>query len=142
MDAVDWVAGLLDYDSVKMRRFFAGALIAATACIMIASSLAQTPQPSPAGPKPLQMRVTPGMLVKKVPPHYPREARKKHISGDVILEFTISRKGSVENLRVVSGEPILARAAVEAVQKWKYRPYLLNGEPVDVESTTTIRFRM
>lgn len=70
------------------------------------------------------------------------EAKERHITGDVVLDFIIDRNGGVKDLIVVSGDPVLAQAAVEAVQQWKYKPYLLNGEPVEVEATAKIIFRM
>jgi protein TonB len=77
-----------------------------------------------------------------VNPDYPREARKNHVQGDVILQATIDKEGNVAGLKVVRGEPILADAAVEAVKQWKYRPYLLNGEAVEVETQLLIKFHM
>jgi TonB family protein len=68
--------------------------------------------------------------------------QERHITGDVILDFMIDRNGGVKDLIAVSGDPILTRAAVEAVQQWKYKRYLLNGEPVEVETTAKITFRM
>jgi protein TonB len=58
------------------------------------------------------------------------------------LQATISREGTIENLRVVSGPPILQQAAIDAVKQWRYRPYLLNGEPVEVETTINVDFRL
>jgi len=127
---------------VKMHRFLVVALFAAISCAV----LAQTPQRSPSAPKARKLRVSEGVaegnLLKKVAPHYPREAKKKHITGDVILDFTIDKSGNVEDLKVLSGDPILAQAAAEAVQQWKYKPYHLNGDPVEVNTTAKIRFRM
>lgn len=105
------------------------------------ATAAATPSSSPT-----HLRVSPDVaqknIITKVPPHYPLKAKKRHIAGDVLLGYTISRKGKVEDLKVVSGDPILARAASDAVRRWKYRPFLLNGEPVEVETTTKIIFRM
>jgi TonB family protein len=109
------------------------------------SSAGQTAsQRTSSGPR--KFRVSQGVaeshIIKKVPPHYPSEAKKGHIIGDVILDFMIDRNGGVKDLVIVSGNPVLARAAVEAVQQWKNKPYLLNGDPVEVETTTKITFRM
>jgi protein TonB len=91
-------------------------------------------------------RVSPGVaqgnLLRKVNPHYPREAKENHVQGDVILQVTIDREGNVGNLRVVSGTPVLADAALDAVRQWKYRPYKLNGEPVAVVTTIEIQFHL
>jgi protein TonB len=142
MDAIDRVAGLPEDSSVTIRRFLTVALIAATSCTV----LAQTAQPSPSTLKARKLRISPGvaegLLIKKVPPHYPPEAKEKRITGIVILEFTVDRSGNVQGLKVLSGDPILARAAAEAVQQWKYRPYLLNGEPVEIETTAKFTFRL
>lgn len=86
--------------------------------------------------------VAEGLKVHDVSPVYPREARKNHVQGDVILRATIDRQGNIADLKLVSGEPILADAAVEAVKQWKYKPYILNGEPVEVETQVLIRFHM
>ncbi|HEU5413229.1 MAG TPA: energy transducer TonB [Candidatus Angelobacter sp.] len=96
--------------------------------------------------KPLKLRVSQGvaegLVLHKVPPHYPEEAKEKHITGDVILGVTIDHSGNVSELKAISGDPLLARAAAEAVKQWKYKPYLLNGEPVEIETTVRISFRM
>src|ERR1700758_87677 len=69
-----------------------------------------------------------GMLVRKVNPVYPPLARQARIQGQVVLQAQISKTGDIENLQLVSGHPMLAPAAIEAVKQWKYKPYLLNGE--------------
>jgi periplasmic protein TonB len=111
-----------------------------------------TPIPSPtpgaaeAPKRPIKVRVSSGvaeaMKIHDAQPVYPREARKKHIQGDVILRAIIDREGNVMDLKVIEGEPILAEAAMGAVKQWKYKPYLLNGDPVEVETQVIIRFHM
>jgi protein TonB len=64
------------------------------------------------------------------------------IEGTVVLEATISKSGTIENLRVASGPPLLQHAALDAVQNWRYRPYLLDGEPVEVETTINVIFTL
>ena len=98
--------------------------------------------PKPTGPKKVSSGVMEGNLIRKVDPPYPSMAKIAHIQGDVVLQATISKGGTIENLRGVSGHPILIQAAMEAVRQWKYRPYELNGEPVEVETTITVRFHM
>jgi len=97
-------------------------------------------------PPPKHLRVSSGVAnslkIHDVEPHYPREAQKKGIQGDVILQATIDTKGNLTNLKIVQGDPILVSAAVDAVKKWKYRPYILNGEPVDVDTTTKVQFHL
>jgi protein TonB len=75
-------------------------------------------------------------------PRYPTIAIAAHVQGTVVLAATISRTGAIENLRIVSGPPMLAPAAEAAVQTWRYRPYLLNGEPVEVETTVQVIFSL
>lgn len=83
-----------------------------------------------------------GLLLNRVAPAYPKKARKQHIQGTVILEATITKNGDIADLRVVSGDPILAEAAVDAVRQWKYRPYIDDGKAVDVESTIQVNFTL
>jgi len=83
-----------------------------------------------------------GLLVRKVPPAYPPLARQARIQGTVVLQAQISKNGDIENLQLVSGHPMLAPAAIEAVKQWKYKPYLLNGEPVEVETTVQVNFTL
>lgn len=79
-------------------------------------------------------------LVNRVEPLYPQIAKSAGIRGQVILRAVISKDGIIENLRVVSGHPVLAQAAIEAVRQWRYRPYSLNGETVEVETQVTVNF--
>jgi len=81
-------------------------------------------------------------LAKKVQPEYPQEARDKHIQGAVVLKAEISKEGDVTAMTLVSGHPLLAPAAVEAVKQWKYKPYLLNGRPVAVETQVSVSFAL
>jgi TonB family protein len=83
-----------------------------------------------------------GLIRKKVPPEYPEKARKEHIHGTVVLQATIGKEGDVENLQVISGHSMLAAASIEAVKQWKYKPYLLNGEPVEVETQVNVIFTL
>ena len=83
-----------------------------------------------------------GVLVKKVDPVYPPLARQARIQGTVVLKALINTSGDVYNLQLVSGHPMLAPAAVEAVKQWKYKPYLLNGEAVEVETTVQVIFKL
>jgi protein TonB len=94
------------------------------------------------GPKHISSGVAIGLLVHKVTPEYPSIARTIRLGGTVVLQATISKSGSIENLRVVSGPALLQQAAVEAVRQWRYRPYLLNGEPVKVETTVNVEFTL
>jgi periplasmic protein TonB len=83
-----------------------------------------------------------GRKLSGINPRYPAMAIAAHVQGTVMLAATISKTGTIENLRRVSGSPMLAPAAEEAVRTWRYRPYLLNGEPVEVETTVNVVFRL
>ncbi|HLJ25590.1 MAG TPA: energy transducer TonB [Candidatus Angelobacter sp.] len=86
--------------------------------------------------------VSEGLLLSKVAPEYPRIAILGRIGGAVVLDAIISREGIIENLHVVSGSPVLTGPAMEAVSKWRYRPYLLSGMPVEVETRVTVMFEL
>lgn len=103
------------------------------------------PAPMPAlsaAPPPRISHIMEGNLVRRVQPVYPALAVQARIQGMVVLTAVISREGIIENLQVVSGHPMLIPAALEAVRKWRYRPYLLNGEPVEVETQIMVNFTM
>jgi protein TonB len=106
------------------------------------SSLVGLPKPPmPTAPRVrISQGVTKGLLLAKIEPKYPPLARAARIQGDVILNAIISKTGNVENLTLVSGHPMLVPAAFDAVRQWRYRPYLLDGEPVEVETTVTLTF--
>lgn len=97
---------------------------------------------APRGSVRLPSKLVEGMLVRKTIPIYPPIARAIHVQGTVVLQATISTAGRIEGLRVVSGPPLLQAAAVNAVKTWIYRPYILNGKPVEVETTVNVQFRM
>lgn len=84
-----------------------------------------------------------GLKISGEMPHYPPEAREKKIQGQVVLDATISKEGVVENLRVMkSPAESLSQSALDAVRTWRYRPYLLNGEPVEVETTVNVIYNL
>jgi len=83
-----------------------------------------------------------GLLVQKTPPIYPPIPRAMRMQGTVVLAATISKNGTIENLRVTSGPEGLQQAAVDAVRTWRYRPYLLDGQPVEVETTINVIFTL
>jgi periplasmic protein TonB len=83
-----------------------------------------------------------GMLLQKTQPVYPPIAKAARVSGTVVLQATISKTGSIENLRVISGPAMLQQAAMDAVKTWRYKPYLLNNEPVEVETTVNVIFSL
>jgi len=81
-------------------------------------------------------------LIQKIQPEYPPIARAARIQGQVVLSAIISKTGEIQNLVLVSGHPMLVPAAIRAVQQFRYRPFLLNGEPVEVETTITVNFQL
>jgi protein TonB len=83
-----------------------------------------------------------GDLIHKVQPEYPALARSARIQGPVVLQAVISRQGTIENLRVITGPPMLVRSALDAVSQWRYRPYILNNEPVEVETQIIVNFSL
>ena len=82
------------------------------------------------------------MLVKKISPVYPPDARSQHIQGTVVLHALIDKQGNISSIDVISGDETLAESAIEAVRQWKYRPYLLNGEPVEVDTHIQVNFTL
>ena len=103
--------------------------------------LAKTPAPPPKRIR-VPARIAEANLVYDVAPKYPPEAGRARIEGTVVLLAVIGKDGNVEDVRVEKGLPVLAQAATEAVKQWRYRPYLLNGEPVEVDSQITINFTL
>jgi len=113
---------------------------------VIGSVLSATPTVVPHIQTPQRVRVSSGvvsgLLLRKVQPNYPPLARQARIQGVVVLQAQISKEGAIENLQLISGHPMLAPAAIEAVKQWKYKPYLLNGEPVEVETQVQVNFTL
>jgi protein TonB len=108
-------------------------------------SAAATPKlVAPVAPKRIRVSqgVTEGRLIQKIEPKYPPLARSARVQGQVVLAAIISKTGEIQNLVLASGHPMLVPAAMEAVKQWRYRPYLLNGEPVEVETTITVNFAL
>jgi len=102
----------------------------------------------PPPPKPTQQRIRVGgnvqaaKMVRQVQPIYPQIAKTAHVSGTVLLHAIIAKDGSVQELQYVSGPPLLMKAAMDAVREWRYQPTLLNGEPVEVETTISVIFSL
>jgi TonB family protein len=99
-------------------------------------------QSAPTAPVFIPEGVVVGNLLYKVEPEYPRIAKAARVSGIVTLRATISKAGEIENLRVICGPQMLLDASIKAVQQWKYRPYVLHGEPVEVETTIRVIFAL
>jgi protein TonB len=115
-----------------------GGIVSAT------SNLAYLPKLQPVVPQRIRISqgVTSGMLIHKIQPPYPLLAKSARIQGNVVLKAVIDREGNIQDLQLVSGHPMLVPAAIETVKQWHYRPYLLNGQPVEVETTITVIFTL
>ena len=86
--------------------------------------------------------VSQGLLVKRVTPAYPQQARQMRLEGSVLMQATIGKSGDVTNVKQLSGDGILGRAAADAVRQWKYKPYYLNGEPIEIQTQITVNFKL
>lgn len=115
-----------------------GGIVSAT------SNLSAVPKFAPVQPQRVRISqgVTRGLLIRRVEPAYPPLARSARVQGEVVLSAVISVNGDIENLQLVSGHPMLVPAALTAVKQWKYKPYLLNGQPTEVETTITVIFTL
>ncbi len=113
---------------------------------VLGSVISSTPTAVPKVATPSRIRVSQGvsqgLLIHQVRPTYPALARQARIQGTVVLQAVIGKDGNIQNLKVVSGHPMLAPAALEAVKQWKYKPYYLNGEPVEVDTTINVNFTL
>jgi len=120
------------------------ALSATPAAPVLALPAPPPPPPPPFKAEPIRQGgiVQAANLIHQVNPVYPPLARQTRVQGAVVMEATISRDGSVESLRIVSGQPLLNQAALDAVRQWRYRPTMLNGEPVEVITTITVTFTL
>jgi periplasmic protein TonB len=107
---------------------------------ILADSRAAPPVDS--APPRVSLGVEPGNLVRRVEPRYPELARLARREGDVVLRIVVGTDGAVRSLEVLSGDILFVRAAMEAVRQWRYRPTLLNGEPVEIEGQVTVQFRL
>ena len=118
----------------------AGLGSAANALSAIAAPTKALPTVAPESHR-ISQGVSDGLLIKRVQPTYPAQALQMHIEGTVVLQATIARDGTIKNVKALSGPPILARAASDAVRQWKYRPYTLNGQPVEIDTQVSVAFK-
>jgi protein TonB len=113
---------------------------------VIGGIISSTPVAVPKVATPQKVRVSQGvsqgLLIKKVQPPYPPLARQARIQGQVVLQADISKDGTIQNLRLISGHPMLAPSAIEAVKQWRYKPYFMNGEKVEVETQITVIYSL
>jgi len=112
--------------------------------IVNSTSLAAVPKFTPVVPQRIRISqgVTKGLLIHRVEPAYPTLAKQARVQGEVLLIAIIDVNGQIQNLQLVSGHPMLVQAALAAVKQWRYKPYLLNGQPVEVETTITVIFNL
>jgi len=108
---------------------------------LVSSIPTALPKPSMATLK-ISQGVSQGLLIRRVQPRYPQNALSMRVQGAVQMEATINKEGNISNLKVLSGDVVLARAATEAVKQWRYKPYYLNGEPVEIQTQITVNFRL
>jgi len=111
---------------------------------IIGGTGAGLPPPPKAAPKSIRVggNVAQANLIRQVTPVYPPIAKTAHISGTVLLHAIIGKDGTVQDLQYVSGPPLLMKSAMDAVRQWRYKPTLLNGEPVDVDTTISVVFTL
>ncbi|MGA3210432.1 MAG: TonB family protein [Terriglobales bacterium] len=113
---------------------------------IISSAAEPVPVASPTITTPQRVRVSQGvvqgLVLQRVAPEYPPVAKIARIQGQVVLHAVIGKDGTVQNLQAVSGNPLLTPAALNAVKQWRFKPYLLNGEPTDVEALITVNFSL
>jgi protein TonB len=113
---------------------------------VIGGIISSTPVAVPKVAMPTRQRVSSGvisgLLIRRVNPAYPPLARQARIQGQVLLRAQISKEGAIENLQLISGHPMLVQSALDAVKQWKYKPYLLNGEPVEVDTEIQVNFTL
>lgn len=108
----------------------------------IISSSASPPKVTLPRPQRVSSEVMEGNLLKRVEPEYPAFARKYQIQGEVRLQAVVNKAGVITNLHAISGHPVLIQAAMDAVKQWQYKPFLLNGEPVEAEGVVIVAFKM
>jgi periplasmic protein TonB len=109
---------------------------------VVAAVPAAMPAPVPAQRITVSQGVSQGLLIHQVNPLYPAIARDAHVGGAVRLRAIIGKDGAVHSLSLLGGHPLLAKTAMDAVRQWKYKPYLLNGQPVEVQTEITVQFKM
>ena len=106
-------------------------------------SAANTPPPRVAAPQKVRIsQIALGAPISQPKPPYPPIAKSARVQGSVVLHALISKQGTIENLTVVSGHPMLTQSALDTVRMWRYRPYVLNGEPVEVDTNITVNFTL
>ena len=136
-------------DMVRSRSFL---FLLLALCLMVPGALMAASQSAPDVTPPAQTQlpqrvrvsqgVAQGLLIRKVNPKYPNKARDKRVQGTVVLQAVISPSGDIGELEVLSGDKLLVPSALKAVKQWKYRPYLLQGHPVEVHTQITVNYTL
>lgn len=106
------------------------------------AKLATATGPIPSLAAPVSQGITPGKLLNKFEPVYPQAAKMQGVAGTVVVEMTITESGKVRNVKQISGDPMLAQAASDAIRKWRYSPFLLNGKPLEVQKQISVVFKL
>ena len=114
-------------------------LLAVVTALLVCGAAAQNEPPQSVKVSP---NVSQGLLISKVQPIYPPLARQARVQGTVVLQAVIAKDGTIQELQVTSGHPMLIQAAMDAVKQWRYKPYYLNGEPVLVRTTINVNFEL
>jgi periplasmic protein TonB len=111
---------------------------------IVSGAVALPPPPKPAAPQRVKQggNVTAASIITQTRPVYPPLARQARIQGNVVLHAIIDKDGKVAQLEVISGHPLLVQSALDAVRQWLYKPTLLNGDPVEVDTTITVSFTL
>ncbi|SRR5712692_677389 len=108
---------------------------------IMSTTSVNVPKPVPQAIR-VSQGISQGMLLKRVQPVYPQQARQMRLQGPVQLEASIGKDGSITKVKQISGDAVLGRAALDAVKQWKYKPYYLNGEPVGIQTQITVNFKL
>jgi len=143
-----WIGDIHDEavpSSAALPDGIVGSIPVSSADNAITNLLRSTPAAFPkAAPQKVRVSsgVAQGLLVRQIKPQYPKLALQARIQGTVTLQATIGRDGTVQNLHVLSGHPMLTGAAMDAVRQWLYRPYYLNGDPVEVDTQINVNFTL
>lgn len=142
----DGQGGLMNWWRFSQRAVLVSGLFLGVVAIDYANSWTSPEQESSAASVPKRVRVSQGvstgLLIKKVDPDYSKDLKKRRVQGMVSLGVLISKEGDVIDVKPFSGDPELIKISVDAIKQWKYKPYLLNNEPVEVETRIQINYTL
>jgi len=133
-------------DNVMTKGVSASGLATTDSPKQVQPAALPTTKDAATAPTPSRVRVSSGvvqgLLIHQVAPVYPPDARRQHIEGTVLLQAIIDREGRISDLKLISGPKELADAAIGAVQQWRYKPYLFNGQPMEVDTQIQVNFTL